>query len=336
MAGELRLDVADGVVAEIAGEPAAKARQTRTWRGAVAAHELADERQRIAVVVLDDRAAVVDLDRGAARADAHLRRQADERIAPEPLAADHGFEEEGVRRVRELHVQRQRRIEVGERLEDERNAVVSLRGERAKFGFGHDASTISSTDDGAVGNLRGIACDARDAAVRTISASGASSSRASRAGAAGSRGDRREAHRVLGGGQRSAGTVRQRSDYTIGVAGLHRAVLQHSRCEFVAHLRDRRLVVGAPKIAEPATNVSAPACAIAAMLSIFTPPSTSSRICAARSLLRGVDARAGERELGERLGDERLAAEARIHRHDRARDRACRSCDRASRAASPD
>ena len=30
-----------------------------------------------------------------------------------------------------------------------------------------------------------------------------------------------------------------------------------------------------PKIAEPATNVSAPACAMAAMLSIFTPPSTS-------------------------------------------------------------
>ena len=72
VAGELRLDVADGVVAEIAGEPAAEARQPGARRGAVAAHELADERQRIALVALDDRPAVVDLDRGAARADADL------------------------------------------------------------------------------------------------------------------------------------------------------------------------------------------------------------------------------------------------------------------------
>ena len=33
-----------------------------------------------------------------------------------------------------------------------------------------------------------------------------------------------------------------------------------------------------PKTAEPATNVSAPARAIAAMLSAFTPPSTSSQM----------------------------------------------------------
>ena len=144
--GEPRLDVPHGVVAEVAGESAAKPRQPGPRRGAEAAHVLADERQRIALVALDHGSAFVDLDRRAARTDADLRRQSDERIAPEPLAPDHGFEEEGVRPVRQLDVERQRRIEVGERLEDERNAVVPARGERAKLAFGHDASTIAGVE----------------------------------------------------------------------------------------------------------------------------------------------------------------------------------------------
>ena len=54
--GEPGLDVADRVVAEVAGKPTAKARQAGPRRGAIATQELADERQRIAFVTLDDAA----------------------------------------------------------------------------------------------------------------------------------------------------------------------------------------------------------------------------------------------------------------------------------------
>ena len=67
VAGEPLLDVAHRVVAEIAGEPAAEARQSRPRRGAVARHERAHELERIAVVVLDDDAAILDLDLRAPR-----------------------------------------------------------------------------------------------------------------------------------------------------------------------------------------------------------------------------------------------------------------------------
>jgi hypothetical protein len=87
-----------------------------------------------------------------------------------------------VARVGELDVKRQRGVEVCERLEDERDAVVSLTREGTKFGFGHGASTILPTRAGAVARLRGASLQARDAGARTISgASGASRSRASAA-----------------------------------------------------------------------------------------------------------------------------------------------------------
>ena len=139
---EPRLDVANGVVAEIAGQPAAKTRQPGPRRGSIAAQELADERQRIALMPLDDPAAILDFDLAPAAADADLRRQADERVAPEALAADDRFQQVGKALVGELEVERKRRVEVGERLEHERNAVIALRRERAEFGFGHDAPTV--------------------------------------------------------------------------------------------------------------------------------------------------------------------------------------------------
>ena len=134
IAGEPRLDVADGVVAEIAGEAAAEARQPRLRRRAEAAEERAQERERIAVVALDDAAAILDFHMRSRDADAHLRRQADERVAAEALAADDRFEQERVMLVRELQVQRERRVEIRERLEHQRDAVVALRRERAEFG----------------------------------------------------------------------------------------------------------------------------------------------------------------------------------------------------------
>ena len=88
-----------------------------------------------------------------------LRGQADERVAAEALAADDGFEQERVARVGELDVERQRRVEVRERLEDERDAVISLRGQRAEFGFGHGASTVGcDAGNGSCAVLRGVAC----------------------------------------------------------------------------------------------------------------------------------------------------------------------------------
>src|SRR5205823_4870946 len=133
------------VVGEVAGEAAAEAGQSRHGRGAVAALKLGNEIERVARMTLGDHGTVIDFDVATPRADARRCRQANERIATETLAADNRFEQERERAVRELDVERKRGIEIGERLEDERDAVIALRGQRAEFGFGHDASTVLST-----------------------------------------------------------------------------------------------------------------------------------------------------------------------------------------------
>jgi len=133
---EAALDVAHGVVAEHPREPAAEARQARQRRRAKALHEAAHELDRVALVPFDDLSAFDHFDRPAARLDARARGQSDERIASEPLAADDRFEQVAVARSRELQVQRQRSVEVGERRLDQRNAVQALRGERAELVFG--------------------------------------------------------------------------------------------------------------------------------------------------------------------------------------------------------
>ncbi len=130
---ELALDVPHGVVAEIAGEPAAESRQPGLRRRPEAAQELAEERERVAFMALDDAACILDFGERPAHAQPHLGGQADERVAAEALAAHDRFEQERVALLRELQVQRQRRVEVGERLEDERDPVVALRRQRAKL-----------------------------------------------------------------------------------------------------------------------------------------------------------------------------------------------------------
>src|SRR5207253_10491444 len=121
---------------------AAEARQARPRRGAIAAQERADERQRVALVTLDDSAAIFHFDLPPARADTKLRRQADERITAKALAADDRLEQVGVALVGELEIERKGGIEVRKRLEHERDAVIPKRSECAEFGFGHDAPTI--------------------------------------------------------------------------------------------------------------------------------------------------------------------------------------------------
>ncbi len=142
--GQARLDVAHGVVAEIAGQAAAEPRQARAQRDLVALLEGGDEFQRIAVMRFDHLAVGDDLGAVAGGAQQRARMQADEGIAPEALAAHHGFQQEGVRaavvRLRQLQVQRERRLQVGQRLGDQRDAVVALVGQRFEFEFGHERS----------------------------------------------------------------------------------------------------------------------------------------------------------------------------------------------------
>jgi hypothetical protein len=99
---------------------------------------LAMKSSGIALERLDDLAVGLDFDLRAARAQQCLRRQADERIAAEALAADDRLEQVCVRLVRQLQVQRQRRVEVGECLDRQRNPVIAVLCECAEFDFCHD------------------------------------------------------------------------------------------------------------------------------------------------------------------------------------------------------
>src|SRR6185369_17156083 len=96
------------VVTEYTGEAAAEARQVGQGGCTKASPVRLDEGERIAVEGLLDTGVVEHFDATAAGAKAHLRRQADERIAAETLAADHRLEQERIARVGELQIQRQR------------------------------------------------------------------------------------------------------------------------------------------------------------------------------------------------------------------------------------
>ena len=137
-AREPRLDPAHRVVAEIAHQAAAQARQPGKLRDAVARKKLAHERQRIPTLGrFRHFIAVQHGDVTAYGAHRRAGREADERIAPETLAADHRFEQVGIRPVGKLEIDRQRRVEVGAGFEDDGNAVVALRGEPLEFCFSH-------------------------------------------------------------------------------------------------------------------------------------------------------------------------------------------------------
>jgi len=97
------LDVADGVVAEIPRQPAGEARQPAHRRGLEARLILGDEGQRVGQVVLLNHLTVCfQRQQMRAHADDGARRQSDEGIAAEALAADHRFEQVGIRRVASL------------------------------------------------------------------------------------------------------------------------------------------------------------------------------------------------------------------------------------------
>src|SRR5438270_8897 len=83
-----------------------------------------------------------DLAAKSARAQERARRQADERIAAEALAADDRLEQEAEPARRclaagQLEVQRKRCLKIGEGFRDQRNPVESLQRQALEFEFGH-------------------------------------------------------------------------------------------------------------------------------------------------------------------------------------------------------
>ena len=148
---QLLLDVAHGVVAEIAGQAAAKTRQAGAQRHLETLLVVGDEVERIADVGLGHDAVGDDLGlrlgAKAGGAQQGARRQADEAVAAESLAADDRLQQKavgaGALGEGQLQVQRQGGFEIGKRLHHQRNAVVALGCQALEFKFGNHASDLS-------------------------------------------------------------------------------------------------------------------------------------------------------------------------------------------------
>lgn len=106
--GELLLDISHRVIAEVAGQAAAKARQAGAQGHLEALLEVGDEVERVAFVGFHHAAIRDHFGAHARGAQQRTGMQADERVASEALAAHHGFEQEGVDparlRLRQLQV----------------------------------------------------------------------------------------------------------------------------------------------------------------------------------------------------------------------------------------
>jgi hypothetical protein len=147
--GEAPLDVAHGLVAEVAHQPAAEARELRVLRHLEPREYVVDGGERILDAPPGGDALPVVLGAGvAAHLDPRARRQPDERVAAEPLAADDRLEQVAVRPVGELEVDGQRGVEIGERLEHHRRAVVARSSEPVELSFGHQSlHEVGQTDE---------------------------------------------------------------------------------------------------------------------------------------------------------------------------------------------
>ena len=168
-ARELFLDEAHGFVAKVARQPATKTRQPRRQQRLEARLVGGDEVQRVAFVSLHHLAIGDDFGSHARGAHQRARRQADERIAPEALAADHGFEQEGVLLpARQLQIERERGFQIGKRLGDERDAVVALLGQALEFKFGDHGAILSQTRSGCAQARRSATEDAGPPTGQTI------------------------------------------------------------------------------------------------------------------------------------------------------------------------
>ena len=138
-----RFDVAHGLVGEIAHQAAAEAQRGRQGRGALALEPRARVFERVALVLLQAHVGTARIAKEAPHARAACldtlgAGKPDEGIAAEALAADHGFEEIAVRPARELDVHGERRVEVGARLGQHRDAGEALGCEPVELGLNHE------------------------------------------------------------------------------------------------------------------------------------------------------------------------------------------------------
>ncbi len=90
--------------------------------------ELFDKVQRVAAELLDDFAVVIHAHLLAGSFQISAAGQADKGIAAEALAANYRFEQIAVRLVGEFEIERQRRVEVGQQLLHQRDAVIACVG----------------------------------------------------------------------------------------------------------------------------------------------------------------------------------------------------------------
>ena len=140
-AGQFFLDMAHRVVAEVAGQAAAKTRHAGAQRDLETRLVLFDEVERIAFVFLDHRAIFHDLGAVAKRAQHRGGGQADEGKRPKrsPPTTDSS------RKVflppcwvcASFRYKRERGFQVGESFGDQGDAVIALLGQRFEFEFGH-------------------------------------------------------------------------------------------------------------------------------------------------------------------------------------------------------
>jgi len=145
--GEPMLDIAHGVIAEITNETAAEPRKAGVLRHLESPEVVVDVGERIAGLRAGDRLLAAKLGTCVAtHLDARPRRQTDERIAAETLAADNGFQQITVGPVGKLEVNGERRIEVREGLDHHRYPVITGTCEPVEFNFSHESLQHGKTE----------------------------------------------------------------------------------------------------------------------------------------------------------------------------------------------
>ena len=132
------------VVTEIAGQPAAKARQAGSQRHLETLLVGSDKVQRVAGRAFHHFAIGHHFgDGGSAKtpgAQQRARRQADKTVTTKALASDHRLQQKAVFSaalgVRQLQVKRQRRLQISKGFCHQWNAVVAFAGQAFEFKFG--------------------------------------------------------------------------------------------------------------------------------------------------------------------------------------------------------
>ena len=102
----------NGLVTEIADQAAGKAWQTGDFRCFITFVEGFDKVQRIAFVLFDDFALMVNIDMAAAGFEIGLAGQADKGIAAETLTTHYRFEQITERLVGQFEIKRERGIQI--------------------------------------------------------------------------------------------------------------------------------------------------------------------------------------------------------------------------------